>query len=78
MLSALSALPLISFSYRTIPNDGGFVPWFATSTAWRMASNHWLVERLSVTSNWGPSKIKAGRGWLQDDVLSLREDSGDA
>jgi len=31
MSSALSELPLISFGYRTIPNDGGFAPWFATS-----------------------------------------------
>jgi hypothetical protein len=49
--SSLSALAVLSFSHRTLPTDGGFVPWFAVATAWRMAANQWVVERLSVTIN---------------------------
>jgi CopG family nickel-responsive transcriptional regulator len=36
---ALNTMPSISFGYRTIPNDGGLIPWFTASTAWRMAAN---------------------------------------
>ena len=57
-------MPLISFGHRTLSTDGGFVLWFAASTAWCIPSNHWLVERPPITVDCLPSKTRVNGLWL--------------